>query len=927
MGRRVFVVAGEYSANPRHLPAVRRSRAWLTEPHPELPDEEISRLFFRFPNRSEDGRAKPEDWRRDFGLDSPIGLTDLFASAAHRSLTSLYRAIGGDYRSTRDAITHLYVTSMPGLDPNERMNIGLVPQGLRALLGLPRRVVSQFVVGTSDSGAWAFAQAVRAARNVEEPVTILVVAGQIIPSGYASQYQIRTVLGETDQERGLDMLAIGDLLMDSIRRTLNLSREEVAQFLERVAERKFQAGALYLPGIESGQQFRRGPQRTPYFNATDIAAPCCGAAATIVTSDYELAGRAALGRGSRYRTAPVTEVLGVGEGASSASILHRPTPMVFATAVREAMASTADDAHLPFSVFPSSAFAVTHDAFPSIELSFLLGTGLSWKRSAERMSEGWSNPLGGLLTFGHALGASGLVQVNKAHHLFCGDRRYVKEGLPRRGFQESGAIAFTTSVGGPLSHVVTSLFRGGFEDASLGLHPSNSELSAEQPRAGSEWRLKRRQLHRILSSYLPRLAPQVRGEPWLVEGITYVSVRSALRSLSTQEIERLSFDGLEELILPAHLEEVRAQLRELVSIVLAEAERVASMFDAFRLLSDQIRSLCQEWRTARFLAPRAGALPDGKLADRVKECLRVPLVVLCGAQEDPTATRRVLFLPAFGLTYRQLDSVDLLAAAQDGRLAPVAPDPSLLPFWHARAQRAARANSPKRSGFPGEVVDQILDERQQMESPEELQLLRLWFAPDPPHHLLAHALRAAGSAQAEVTPIVRSVFYLGEIANRGDSVDLAASHELLGRAAREASAFLEPYQSRMSQVGEMLALAAYKRPPFRIGPDEGLIGVARFARELARSALEHGIVVRGAICPGEGSLFHDANGELDIAAGSSARAAALLAKLRNVTARPTIAIEGVTGALRERIRQRLRGWEVVASSEPETAILEYAAKS
>jgi hypothetical protein len=122
----------------------------------------------------------------------------------------------------------------------------------------------------------------------------------------------------------------------------------------------------------------------------------------------------------------------------------------------------------------------------------------------------------------------------------------------------------------------------------------------------------------------------------LVEGITYVSVRSALRSLSTQEIERLSFDGLEELILPAHLEEVRGQLRELVSIVLAEAERVASMFDAFRLLSDQIRSLCQEWKSARFVAPRAAALPDGKLADRVKECLRVPL--LAGFRfELPTA--------------------------------------------------------------------------------------------------------------------------------------------------------------------------------------------------------------------------------------------------------------------------------------------------
>jgi hypothetical protein len=624
----------------------------------------------------------------------------------------------------------------------------------------------------------------------------------------------------------------------------------------------------------------------------------------------------------------VTEVLGVGEGASSANIVHRPTPLVFATAVREAMASTADDARLPFSVFPSSAFAVIHDAFPSIELSFLVGSGLSWKRSAERMAEGWSNPLGGLLTFGHALGASGLVQVNKAHHLFCGDRRYVREGLPRRGFQESGAIAFTTSVGGPLSHVVTSLFRGGFEDASfLGLHPSNSHHPAEQPRAGSEWRLKRRQLHRIISSHLQRLARPVRGQPWLVEGISYVSVRSALRSLTAQEIERLSFDGLEELILPTPLEQVRAELRELVSIVLAEAERVASMFDAFRLLSDQIRSLCQEWRTARFLSPRASALADGKLVDRVKECLRVPLVVLCGGQDDPNARRRVLFLPAFGFSYPQLDSVDLLAAAQDGRLAPVASDPALLPFWDTRAQRPARENSSKRSGFPGEVADQILDERQTLESPEELQLLRLWFAPDPPHHSLAIAVRAAGSAQAEITPAVHVVFYLGEIANRGASVDLAASHELLGRAGREASAFLEPYQSRMSQVGEMLALAAYKRPPFRIGPDEGLIGVARFARELARSALEHGIVVRAAICPGDGSLFDDANGELGIAAASSARAAGLLAKLRHVTARPTIAIEGVTGALRERIRQRLRGWEVVAGSEPETAILEYAAAS
>jgi len=91
--------------------------------------------------------------------------------------------------------------------------------------------------------------------------------------------------------------------------------------------------------------------------------------------------------------------------------------------------------------------------------------GLSWERSAERMKEGWSNPFGGLLSFGHALGASGLVQVNKAHHLFAGDERYLQDGPgpKRQGFRESGAVAFTTSVGGPLSHIVGSLLRGGFE--------------------------------------------------------------------------------------------------------------------------------------------------------------------------------------------------------------------------------------------------------------------------------------------------------------------------------------------------------------------------------------------------------------------------------------------------------------------------------
>jgi hypothetical protein len=187
MRRRVFVIGGEYSANPRHLVPERREREFFIQPRPEPSREEVTRSFFRFPNRGDEGRTRPDDWERAFGIREPVGLTDLFASAAHRALTSLHALVGGDYQQTRDSITDLFVTSMPGLESGEPVNIGLVPQALRALLGLSPRTRAQFIVGTSDSGAWTFAQAVRSARNAERPATILVVAGQIIPAGYASQ--------------------------------------------------------------------------------------------------------------------------------------------------------------------------------------------------------------------------------------------------------------------------------------------------------------------------------------------------------------------------------------------------------------------------------------------------------------------------------------------------------------------------------------------------------------------------------------------------------------------------------------------------------------------------------------------------------------------------------------------------------------------
>jgi hypothetical protein len=894
MRRRVFIVAGEYSANPRDLPPERRGRDFYYGPHPSPPREQMARLFFRYPNRGDEGRIRPEDWQRAFNLSKPLGLPELFASAAHKALTTLHDLQGGDYRRTCESITDMLVTSMPGLDPYERLNIGLVPQGLQVLLGLSPRARSQFVVGTSDSGAQAFAEAVRTARTAERPSTILVLAGQVIPAGYASQYQIRTVLGEDDQARGMDMLAVGDLLMDALRRSFRLVPAEVEAFLARVASRKAQTGRNYPAGIHAGLPHKRDTRRTPWFDASDIAVPCCGAAATIVTSDEELVEAIAASRSPRFRTAPLTEVLAVGDGSTNPDLLHRKSPLLFAPAVYGALAATADDARMPMSTFTSCAFGVVHDAFPSIELSFLLALGLGWERAAERMAEGWSNPVGGLLTFGHALGASGLVQVNKAHHVFCVDQRHLLEAETRQGFREDGALAFTTSVGGPLSHIVCSLLRGGRQEHRPP-RQRRDESQADSP-VSAEWDLKAR----MLSLLLPAQLREASGA-WMVEATTTVSIRSCLLALSQEDVGQLQFEGLEELIAAPHLDELRRRLRAVVRVVRQESDRVGSMFDAFRLLTDELHEIAVESRAAGRVRPEAANLSDDKLTSRMKECLRVPLALLT-RPEGEGSHRSVQFMPD-GAPLRDIGFVE------PKTLKPVSVGPEALPFWDANATRPPGAPLTGAAKEQGVRLAEIAAQGPKTDA--ELEVLRTWFSLDPPPPLLHRALRAAGVEQREPSR-VNAVFYLGEIADVGKRLDLPAAHELLGFAAQRARAFLEAYQSAISQLGPELSAVAFARPPFRAGPDAALYGAARFAQEIARSALEQGVHVHAAVSAGEGAVYCDANGTPSVTSPSAARVAELLAALRPLAgSRPAFALEGASFVVITLLAQRLAGWSKV----------------
>jgi hypothetical protein len=902
MRRRVYVIVGEYSANPRHLRPERRSSAWLAEPAPEPSAEELSRLFFRYPNRSEDGRAKPEDWEREFGLPSPVGLIDLLGSSAHRALSSLHALLGEQvYRRTCERVTDLVVTSMPGLDPNERMNIGLVPQTLQAQLGLSRRARCQFVVGTSDSGAWAFAQAVRAARTSERPATVLVVAGQVIPAGYASQYQIRSVLGEEDQARGLDMLVVGDLLMDAMRRTQGRTRADVEEFLARVSERKFLGAQAYPAAMQFGRAAKRSARRTPYFDGSDIAAPCCGAAATIVTSDEELVAQVSRARLPRHAGVPVVEALGVGEGSSNSSFLRRQSPLVFATAVREAFAATADDARVPVSTLASCAFAVVHDAFPSIELAFILSLGFGWEQAADRIRDGWSNPYGGLLTFGHALGASGLVQVNKTHHIFSGDRRYVRQDGANRelpGPASPGDMAFTTSVGGPLSHVVGALFRSG----RLAIEPDVAE-EAERSVAGVRFTEQRAALRQALPLQLKEL--QASGaRAALVEGVTYVSVRSCLKALEPADVAAMEFDGLEYLVRPERLSDIRHRLRELVSLVVAESERLASLFDVFRVLTDEVRALASEWRRDGVFVAELDALTEHRLADQLKECLRVPLAVTC-EMADGEAIHRVRFLPKDGLGYEAMAQSDVLFE-RGGRWvpAPAESTPLLLPWWDMRAHR--RKSVAPASAEAWAIHAQRLLRGEVSQSTPDLALLRAWTALDPNPAVLEQLL---GGAKRPSVPLVA---YLGlAVGLPGADAATGAAQEVLGRAAVQARAWIGSTQTSVVQMGAYLLAACFDAAGDP--PGWAALRAVRFAREVAYAARSAGIDVHAAVVAGQGVPYRDLRGELALASPSLARAVELVTALGSTGAGVRLGVELAEGEARL-IAKELPQWKAEKAS-------------
>src|SRR3989475_11697685 len=137
------------------------------------------------------------------------------------------------------------------------------------------------------------------------------------------------------------------------------------------------------------------------------------------------------------------------------------------------------------------------------------------------------------------------------------------------------------------------------------------------------------------------------------------------------------------------LGEARKRLRTVVAVAQQESERLSSMFDVFRLLTDEVREIVEECRAQGRLRPEASGLDERRLVDRFKEALRVSLVVLSRPMED--GAHRMVRYTGPG----ELQEADFVAAAT---LRPLPAGPEALPFWTVRAVRPDLPPEPYRCG-------------------------------------------------------------------------------------------------------------------------------------------------------------------------------------------------------------------------------------
>lgn len=794
----------------------------------------------------------------------------LMARAGRRALAALPAGVA-------PAIEHLLVTTMPYTDrrdadqsvlPSGAVNL---PAALKHQLGLGPGCQARFELGTSDAGAGLFASAFRLLQGLPHPSTAVVVAGQTMFGGVRAIHTVAQVIDPGERRGGLRMIPVGDALLDaqwarlmdeapdaSGFRCLDVdgvpagieSPDGLATLLARHKRRlatEYGAAMRHEPPPEPAED----PPLARWLRRSHVAPAATGACAVVLTSD-ERAVRAWLDATGHGR---VVRVLGVGEGDDDPRVGARPEPLLFLKAMRQALVNLRRSTGVGHGFVRQSAFAVLHDAFPSIELAFLQALGFSPIEALERAVTEWPNPFGGLTAFGHALAASGLVQIAKAFHIFVRPPAYVTAGHASHhpDYTRGGprVHCVTTSVGGPMTHIVATLL----EAVAV---PAGAALPADAiPRVG------RRHDDPPPTAESPEL-PSFEGKTaWVAR------VADAWRAAQAQQAaaDRLSGLGVVEGRTALDLRTVPLPLPQAF---------LDAWTPAFPLSAALRAALAGDDQAALENAVAGSAAAAGRATGDLWMDLRLPAALVSGGGRAFEGAPRALCLVPDGLAVHVGDLVAVARAGLPHVVRVVHDHPELVAPWHRPAggrpaegpflppdEAGALVSALRRGPMSRETLGRVFDLTEGLLAdlrtragcappPAAVALTEaLVLAPDPDRWRLADAIATLGGPELDAAEAVEVAGYcefnvVRVRAARDQALAFATVHEAIGRAR----GLLGGTHVHPSHVADTFAVAA------RGAATEAELWprMLRFAQAVYGRCLSHGVPVRAAVSVATGPV-------------------------------------------------------------------------
>lgn len=808
-------------------------------------------------------------------------------------------------------VDHLLVTTMPhGEDSSFDRAVNL-PNRLKRRLGLSGSCKERFEIGTSDAGASVFASAVHLLRGLPEEATALVTAGQTMWGGRLAIQTVARVLEDDERAFGMNMIAVGDLLMERFAQAWRRegrradgslpSAADAAAMIDGFVRRKLELATEYPSAQRSGAEAlpADSPWISPWLKRDHVAPASIGACSVVLTTDEHLVSQWVRDRGARR----VVRVLGVGEGDANVRVTHRPEPFGYGRSVRQALHQLCRVTGANADFLRAAAFAVIHDAFPSIEMAFLAGLGFDASQSVQRSHTWWPNPFGGLTSFGHALGASGLVQVAKAFHIFTRPPQWlpVPEGPAfHTDFSRSAEPmhCLTTSVGGPLTHVVTTLLQ-------------SAPVESERDFPGGWVRIKPpalRKRHRFdveADEWAPVAAGWIRhAAAWWRRELTAASALRVERSDEALGVlegrTALDLRGLPHPLPACFIDGWQPTTFRYGRWTAPLPADFVAEFRAALLDPDDPLRRCKDLVAARGheVALAALALAEGDAPKQIAPgaaraavfaSLQAPIGLVTEGRADPDLQPHRLVLLAgdcadetrvpTGSVVRVRDGAEVLCTA-----VATEPLPGLVPPWYLPGDGPA-VTAPLLSdvadvrrivlalleGRPGvALLEEILDLTDQVgpalvRTPDRPPpaaarhlLSQLVWQPQPDRWVLADALaELAGLSEDELdAPTTRRMAYVEfDVVAAADRSrrDYLENLEAIVREVRRAEGWFGGARLHFDRLRDGLAVTVWD-PRLEDEPCEVWPLVVRFARDVYQACLDRGFPIRATCCVDDGAL-------------------------------------------------------------------------